>query len=212
MAAIGEASRGANYSSLVIIISFYELRHFILWLFWARTCTCFLRLSASNANQVLAATVTTSHTKNWCAQIISYNTLGSESPSENGLNCCIIVRIMTYIFDISTSCSKAYQCYISNGHIEANQDVDNGNPSNCNTNDKFRGYIEFTKASAFGFVERQQIGEFKKLTGEFVQNVINRQQSPNSDNVEQFRILTAQFERDVIIAILDDQPSISCGR
>ena len=72
--------------------------------------------------------------------------------------------------------------------------------------------LNLQQASAFGFVERQQIGEFKKLTGEFVQNVINRQQSPNSDNVEQFRILTAQFERDVIIAILDDQPSISCGR
>src|SRR5437870_565367 len=69
--------------------------------------------------------------------------------------------------------------------------------------------VTFQKqASAFGFVERQQIGEFQKLTSEFVQNVINRQQSPNSDNAGQFRILTAQFERDVIDAILNDHPTI----
>jgi hypothetical protein len=68
--------------------------------------------------------------------------------------------------------------------------------------------LNLQQASAFGFVERQQIGEFKKLTGEFVQNVINRQQSPNSDNIDQFRILTAQFERDVINAVINDQPSI----
>lgn len=50
--------------------------------------------------------------------------------------------------------------------------------------------------------------EFRILFGEFVQNVINRQPSPNSDNVGQFRILTAQFERDVINAVINDQPSI----
>jgi hypothetical protein len=67
--------------------------------------------------------------------------------------------------------------------------------------------MNLQQATAFGFVERQQIGEFKKLTGEFVQNVINRQKSPNSDNVEQFRILTAQFERDVTNAVLNDHLS-----
>lgn len=61
--------------------------------------------------------------------------------------------------------------------------------------------------SAFGFVERQQIGEFQKLTGEFVQKVINRQQSPNSDNVAQFRVLTAQFENDIINAVTNDHSS-----
>jgi hypothetical protein len=50
-------------------------------------------------------------------------------------------------------------------------------------------------------------GEFSKLTGEFVQKVLNKQQSPNSDNVVQFRILTAQFERDVISAVLNDHLS-----
>jgi hypothetical protein len=63
------------------------------------------------------------------------------------------------------------------------------------------------QASAFGFVESQQIGEFRKLTGDFVQNIIKNQQSPNSKDVTQFRILTAQFERDVINAVLNDQPS-----
>src|SRR6266545_6351711 len=62
-------------------------------------------------------------------------------------------------------------------------------------------------ASAFGFVESQQIGEFRKLTGEFVQNIINGQQSPNSEGVGQFRVLTAQFERDVINAVLNDHLS-----
>jgi hypothetical protein len=52
------------------------------------------------------------------------------------------------------------------------------------------------------------IGDFQKLTGELVQNVINRQQLPNSDDVVQFRILTAQFERDVIDAVLDGDLSL----
>jgi hypothetical protein len=62
------------------------------------------------------------------------------------------------------------------------------------------------QAFAFGFVESQQIGEFRKLTGDFVQNIIKNQQSPNSKDVTQFRILTAQFERDVINAVLNDHP------
>jgi hypothetical protein len=74
------------------------------------------------------------------------------------------------------------------------------------------GVVTFQQqASAFGFVERQQIGEFQKLTSEFVQNVINRQQSPNSDDVGQFRILTAQFERDVNNAVLNDHLSVIPG-
>jgi hypothetical protein len=67
------------------------------------------------------------------------------------------------------------------------------------------------QASAFGFVESQQIGEFRKLTGEFVQNIITRQQSPNSEGVGQFRILTAQFERDVINAVLNDHLNLIPG-
>ena len=66
-------------------------------------------------------------------------------------------------------------------------------------------------ASAFGFVESQQIGEFRKLTGEFVQNIINGQQSPNSEGVGQFRVLTAQFERGVINAVLNDHLSLIPG-
>jgi hypothetical protein len=62
------------------------------------------------------------------------------------------------------------------------------------------------QAFAFGFVESQQIGEFRKLTGDFVQNIIKNQQFPNSKDVTQFRILTAQFERDVINAVLNDHP------
>ena len=50
--------------------------------------------------------------------------------------------------------------------------------------------------------------EFRILTGEFVQKIINNQQSPNSDSVGQFRILTTQFERDVINAVLNDHFSL----
>jgi hypothetical protein len=55
------------------------------------------------------------------------------------------------------------------------------------------------------------IGNFQKLTGEFVQNVINNQRSPNSENVAQFRILTAQFERDIINALLNDHLNLIPG-
>lgn len=66
-------------------------------------------------------------------------------------------------------------------------------------------------ASAFGFVERQQIGEFVKLMGELDQKIISRQQSPNSDDVVQFREVTAQFERDVSNAVLNDHFSLIPG-
>jgi hypothetical protein len=58
--------------------------------------------------------------------------------------------------------------------------------------------------SAFGFVERQQIGEFEKLIGDFIHNIIKNVRSPNSEDVIQFRKVTAQFERDVNNAVLND--------
>lgn len=67
------------------------------------------------------------------------------------------------------------------------------------------------QASAFGFVERQQIGEFKKLTGDFVQNIIKNQRSPNSEDVIQFRKVTAQFERDVTNAVINGHLSLIPG-
>jgi|RhiMetdeSRZDD1v2_1073273.scaffolds.fasta_scaffold1086343_1 hypothetical protein len=57
------------------------------------------------------------------------------------------------------------------------------------------------QASAFGFVERQQIGNFQKLTGEFLQNPTSGQ--PSQD-VAQSRELVAQFEREIINAVLND--------
>jgi hypothetical protein len=71
--------------------------------------------------------------------------------------------------------------------------------------------LNLQQASAFGFVEQQQVGEFRKLTGEFVQNIISRQQSPNSEDAIQFRQVTAQFERDVINAVLNDHFSLIPG-
>lgn len=53
--------------------------------------------------------------------------------------------------------------------------------------------------------------EFRILTGEFVQKIINNQQSPNSDSLGQFRILTTQFERDVINAVINDHLSLIPG-
>jgi hypothetical protein len=70
----------------------------------------------------------------------------------------------------------------------------------------------FQQTLAFGFVERQQIVDFEKLTGEFVQNVINSQPSPNSEGVGQFRILTAQFENDIINAVTNDHSSLIPGK
>ena len=57
------------------------------------------------------------------------------------------------------------------------------------------------RTSAFGFVERQQIGDFQKLTGEFLQNPTSGQ--PSQD-VAQSRVLAAQFEGEIINAVLDD--------
>ena len=61
-------------------------------------------------------------------------------------------------------------------------------------------------ASAFGFVERQQIGDFQKLTGEFVKAVIGAVNPPEPEKTGQFRQLTGQFQSDVINAVLTQPP------
>ena len=66
--------------------------------------------------------------------------------------------------------------------------------------------LNLQQASAFGFVERQQITDFLKLTAQFEKAVIGFQSPPDPDKIGQFRQLTGQFKTDVISAVLVSPP------
>jgi hypothetical protein len=66
--------------------------------------------------------------------------------------------------------------------------------------------LNLQQASAFGFVERQQIGEFQKLTAQFEKAVISSVNPPEPDKIAQFRQLTGQWQSDVINAVLQNPP------
>ena len=66
--------------------------------------------------------------------------------------------------------------------------------------------LNLQQASAFGFVERQQITDFLKLTAQFEKAVIGFQSPPDPDKIGQFRQLTGQFKTDVINAVLVSPP------
>ena len=66
--------------------------------------------------------------------------------------------------------------------------------------------LNLQQASAFGFVERQQITDFLKLTAQFEKAVIGFQSPPYPDKIGQFRQLTGQFKTDVINAVLVSPP------
>ena len=71
--------------------------------------------------------------------------------------------------------------------------------------------MNLQQAFAFGFVERQRIGDFQKLTGEFVDKVTTAIGDPGlsqgpQPHLAEFRKLTAQFQRDVINAVLINPP------
>ena len=66
--------------------------------------------------------------------------------------------------------------------------------------------LNLQQASAFGFVERQQITDFLKLTAQFEKAVIGFQSPPEPEKIGQFRQLTGQFKTDVINAVLVSPP------
>jgi hypothetical protein len=66
--------------------------------------------------------------------------------------------------------------------------------------------LNLQPAFAFGFVERQQIGDFQKLTAQFEKAVIGAVNPPEPDKVAQFRQLTGQWQSDVINAVLSQPP------
>ena len=66
--------------------------------------------------------------------------------------------------------------------------------------------LQQQQASAFGLVERQQIGDFMLLTANFEKAVISALPPEVPMKIGDFRKLTAQFERDVINAVLVDPP------
>jgi hypothetical protein len=66
--------------------------------------------------------------------------------------------------------------------------------------------LNLQQASAFGFVERQQIGEFQKLTAQFEKAVIGAVNPPEPDKIAHFRQLTGQWQSDVINAVLQNPP------
>ena len=66
--------------------------------------------------------------------------------------------------------------------------------------------LNLQQASAFGFVERQQIADFLRLTAQFEKAVIGAQNPPEPEKVGQFRQLTGQWKSDVINAVLQNPP------
>jgi hypothetical protein len=66
--------------------------------------------------------------------------------------------------------------------------------------------LNLQQASAFGFVERQQITDFLKLTAQFEKGVIGAVSPPEPDKIAQFRQLTGQWKSDVINAVLQNPP------
>jgi hypothetical protein len=70
--------------------------------------------------------------------------------------------------------------------------------------------INLQQAFAFGFVERQQIGEFRKLTAQFEKTVINSisnpEISPQPHLSQDFLRLTGEFKTDIINAVLVNPP------
>jgi hypothetical protein len=92
---------------------------------------------------------------------------------------------MIYTLDISTSCSKTYSVNSLTTilkHIRTST-----------TTILLIATITITVTTSIQpvFAPRgcSGCGDFTKLTGEFVQKVINRQQSPNPDNVLQLEFL-----------------------
>jgi hypothetical protein len=66
--------------------------------------------------------------------------------------------------------------------------------------------MNLQQASAFGFVERQQIGEFQKLTAQFEKAVIGAQNPPEPEKIAQFRQLTGQWKSDDINSVFQSPP------
>ena len=66
--------------------------------------------------------------------------------------------------------------------------------------------LNLQQASAFGFVERQQIEDFQKLTAQFEKAVIGSVNPPEPDKIGKFRQLTGQWQSDVINAVLQNPP------
>ena len=80
-----------------------------------------------------------------------------------------------------------------------------------NSTGRFGSCDEFTTSLCICFVERQRIGDFQKLTGEFVDKVTTAIGDPGlsqgpQPHLAEFRKLTAQFQRDVINAVLINPP------
>ena len=66
--------------------------------------------------------------------------------------------------------------------------------------------LNLQQASAFGFVERQQITDFLKLTAQFEKAIIGAQNPPEPEKIGQFRQLTGQWKSEVINALLSQPP------
>jgi hypothetical protein len=66
--------------------------------------------------------------------------------------------------------------------------------------------LNLQQAAAFGFVERQQIGDFQKLTAQFEKAVIGAVSPPEPEKIGKFRQLTGQWQSDVINAVLQNPP------
>jgi hypothetical protein len=66
--------------------------------------------------------------------------------------------------------------------------------------------LNLRQASAFGFVERQQIADFLRLTAQFEKAFIGAVSPPDPDKIAQFRQLTGQWKSDVINAVLQSLP------
>ena len=71
--------------------------------------------------------------------------------------------------------------------------------------------LNLQQASAFGFVERQQIGEFQKLTALFEKAAIGAQSPPEPEKTAQFRQSIGQFKADIVNAVLDDHLGLIPG-
>jgi hypothetical protein len=71
--------------------------------------------------------------------------------------------------------------------------------------------LNLQQASAFGFVERQQIGEFQKLTALFEKAAIGAQNPPEPEKTAQFRQSIGQFKADIINAVLDNRLGLIPG-
>jgi hypothetical protein len=72
--------------------------------------------------------------------------------------------------------------------------------------------LNLQQASAFGFVERQQIGDFQKLTAQFERDAGTSilefavENHPNNVPYGEFKKLTGQFKTDIINAVLINPP------